>query len=490
LFNANIGIAVISRDSAASTDFTRKCKSMLESLPPLIKPKSYKKNMEQSVILKNNSRLISTQVRPSSPESVLRGDTIHFLVIDEAAFIEKIDKAYTGMAPSITTASQVAKKKGLPYGVVILSTPNGTQNLGKWYYDMWIDALHNRNLFKPIKIHYSEAPFANEEWLETNKRLLGYNQLKINQELELQFISSEDSFFEPTIVQNLYRSRSESINKVQVTEIPYFDKDGNKIGFATRRIFEEYDPNKLYLVGIDISSSYSVCNSAIEVIKYPELDQVEEFVGKLTIPQLKEEIINLSKKYENCLIIPENNSYGTQLTQEFSEMPEISDKLYYTKVLDVNGKVIRLIPGINTNSKTKPLMMEALYWTIKENPNRIKSEALIDELVGLKNNLKSESLTDMLMALSFSYYVSKYDSDEITYRLELGDNRSKEIIDNIFKVESNDSPNEKDISEYYRNKHKLNKEKTSTDIIDKIFDVNHEEDDLKDLIKCTKLKLF
>lgn len=429
IFNSNITCAVISRDSSASTDFTRRCKLMLDNLPEVIRPK-YKKNIEQHVELKNNSRLISTQVRPSSPESVLRGETVTFLVIDEAAFIEKIEKAYTGMAPSITTAANIAESKGFPFGVAILSTPNGTQNIGKWYYDMWVDANNSKNLFKPIKIHYSSAPFADEKWVETNKKLLGYNQLLIDQELELKFVSSQDSFFEPDIIQALNSSKDTNC-KLEV--IPYFDSRGNKTGSVSRRVFEEVNDNNFYLIGVDISSSYSDCNSAIQVVRYPDLVQVEEFVGKLTIPKLKEEIINLTKKYNNSLLIIENNSYGTQLTQELSEMDDVSDKLYYTKVLDSTGKVTKLIPGLNTNAKTKPLMMESLYWTIKENPKRVKSEILILELIGLRNNLKSDSLTDTLMAISFTYYVSKYDSDSINYHQNI-DINAKDTIDKLFGI--------------------------------------------------------
>jgi hypothetical protein len=428
-FYSGYNIVVISKDGSASTKFVQDIKTMLDSLPNYLKLKRVVDNV-QDIVLSNRSSIKAKTIKSDQPDSVLRGETVHFLIIDEAAHIKKISTAYRGMVSTIATASRRAEKLGIPYGIVALSSPNGTQGDGKWFFDLWQSALNKTSSFVAKRIHYSEAPFADKQWYDLQVSLLHNDYLAIRQELELEFIGNEASFFDPKISETLMNSKISDADAI-AEEKKYFDTNGNNIGYATRRVFKPIEENEFYLISIDISSSYSDCNSAIQVIKYKTMEQIEEFVGKLPIYELENEIKELAKKYENCLIIPENNSYGVEMVQNLDNDSEVTDKLYKTKIFDVDGKLLRLIPGINTNAKTKPKMIEALYWVITTDPKRIKSEALSNELLSLRKNFKSDELTDLTMAYAFSCYVSKYDNEDIDINLASYDSGSINFFKSI-----------------------------------------------------------
>lgn len=481
-FFAGVTVGIVSKDGPASTKFAVSCRTILEQLEEPYKIK-FDKHAEQSFVLPNGSKLIASQVNASEPEGLFRGESITLIVLDEAAYIRKIDKAFKGLAHTYATISKQAEEKNIPYGIIALSTPNGTQGLGKWFYDLWKNSIATKDSkFKPIMIKREDVPFADDKWykdqVEIIKATIPDWELAIEQEINLKFITSEDSLFDSKISSILQDNSNLYCKQCQKEEKTYFNNLGILTGSGTWRRFEEPNDNNFYLIGIDISSSYSSCNSAIQVFKYPELIQVEEFVGKLHISDLKKEIINTSNKYNNCLVIPESNSYGTQLVQELEE--EITDKLYMTKKLDINGKVDRLIPGINTNTKTKPLMIESLYWMIKNHPNRIKSDALIIELLSLDKNLKG-GLSDLTMAAAFCAYVAKNDAEELSIYQPLNNNKNNSFLNKMF-IDDKDNNDPSIINIKLDKYNNNNKEKN---IFDNIF-----LDDENNKDKFIKFKLF
>ena len=78
-------------------------------------------NNKLSLIFKNGSQIKAM----ASNESAGRSEALSLLIIDEAAFIEKIDTIWT------------AAQQTLPRGIVSISTPNG---VGNWFHKTWQDA--------------------------------------------------------------------------------------------------------------------------------------------------------------------------------------------------------------------------------------------------------------------------------------------------------------------------------------------------------------
>lgn len=411
-FFSNITVGIISRDGPEATDFTRKCRIMYEGLPLWMQRKFIKKT-EQSYELNNNSRIISSTVNQANPSSVFRGKTITLLIIDEAAFIRNISIAFTGITPSVIKAHQVALKKSIPHGIVVLSTPNKTYGIGKWFYDSWTKAKTGNSIFKPIKIHYSDAPFADEEWVEKQRKIiLSIGTMDdVEQELELKFIVGDDALFE----KETFNKLQDIINNddIAIKEEEKVYPRNNGFGKGKWIYFKEIKEDDILLLGIDVATSYGACNSAIEVTD-TKLEQVAEFVGKFRVMDLEDEIIDFMTKHKNAYLIIEANSYATELVERLDENPEISSRMFYRKIYDKKTKKIKDIqPGVMTDNSTRPKMITAMYNVVEENPDRIKSKYLADELMSINKDKKSNKLSDRAMSYSFICYVYEYFKEEL-----------------------------------------------------------------------------
>ena len=156
-FFENCVVGVVSRDSGESSDFCRKTQNMIDRLPDSLRPK-YKNSSIQYFILNNGCQLHTAAISPANPGSAFRSKSITLLIIDEAAHIRNIDQAWTGMASTLSKTQIVAAENKIPYGTIILSTPNKTEGIGKWFFSMWSGARTKQNAFYSHKIHWKEIP--------------------------------------------------------------------------------------------------------------------------------------------------------------------------------------------------------------------------------------------------------------------------------------------------------------------------------------------
>ena len=90
----------------------------------------------------------------ASSSDAARGFSANCVILDEFAFLQKsiADKLFTSVYPTVSS-SKTGK-------VIIVSTPNGTDNL---YYDIWCQANSKevgKNLdgWKPFEMHWFDVP--------------------------------------------------------------------------------------------------------------------------------------------------------------------------------------------------------------------------------------------------------------------------------------------------------------------------------------------
>lgn len=423
VFFKNVVIGVVSKDGSECTSFARKVTTNIEKLPGwMLKLKNgrrFEKNSEQTFILFNGSELHARPVAPSKPGNTLRGKSVTFLIIDEAAFIDHIDDAWTSMTPAISTNQMHARKQGVPYGTVVLSTPNKTVGTGEWFYKKWASAVSGDGFFHPFIVYYGDIPSLRDdkEWYEKQRAMLDYDQDRIDQELELKFIPTEGAFLPRTVARQLQDNKQTPIRKSSLYSGEVW-------------VFSDAIENRHYLIGVDTATEYGSDKSAIVVFDYETLDQVWEFVGDSKVKNLVNIIKLAAGTYPNCTVVIENNSIGNQLIEELNES-EIAHLLYKEKRKPQGVSVkktktgskssygqTRIIPGLSTNAKTRPLMIDSLYTYVTSFPEIIKSERLIHELVGLIKNRATRAerveadkgmKDDIAMAASMAFYVRKYD---------------------------------------------------------------------------------
>lgn len=395
VFYKNCTAGVISKDVGEATAFAKVCSSILDNLPAWMKP-TYTKHSEQSFILSNGSKLYVSAIQPSNPQKTFRGRNITFLVLDEAAHTKYIKEAWVGMSPALVTNQRNARKRGVPYGTIILSTPNKTTGTGAWFYSRYKAARRNEDIFKSMKIHWNTVEeIANDPtWYQTQCQLLGNDIKLIEQELNLKFISGDGAFLPETTVLSLQSENYEPVNKITVQSFEGW-------------FFQTPDPNRYYITGVDTAPEHGFSMSTIEVFDYVTMDQVFEFQAKLSVTDFSNVVKSILPLFPGCVVV-ENNSYGNQVMESI-KYSDFANMLYFEK--KANGRVTY---GLSNNSKTRPLMIDALYSYITQFPESIKSERLKLELIGLveksgRVEAEENERDDLALASSFCYYVRKYD---------------------------------------------------------------------------------
>jgi hypothetical protein len=405
IFFPNVVVGIVSKDGPEATTFARTISGMIDKLPVWLKPqggqsnqKGFAKRSEQSFILTNGSKCFAATVNPKAPGKTLRGKAITFLVIDEAAFIEHVDEAWTAMVPALSTNQKHAKKANVPYGTIILSTPNKTSGVGSFYYRQYTNAIAGNSLLTPMVIHWRDIEeLANDpDWFKQQCMLFDNDERKIKQELELVFLPSSGAFFSDQTCQEL----QEVVKNVEYTERKLFN------GMVYE--FKKAIPGRPYMICVDTASEHGGDYSAITVFDYITFEQVWEYQGKCPVTDFGKVVSYAATIYNNGSIVIENNSYGTQIV-EFIERSQFSMRLYKEAP---NGTTIK--SGLTTTGKSRPLMIDALYSMVTDDPSIIKSRRMAMELIGLvqKNNGKVEADSgcndDIAMTLAFGSYVRKY----------------------------------------------------------------------------------
>lgn len=179
-FNKNKEIGVLANKKGQATEIVNRIRNAFEMLPFFLKPaaKTYNKN---TVVLENGSTVFAE----ASTSSSVRGRSIAFLYIDEAAHIMNDEEFFESTYPTISS-SKTAR-------MVITSTPRGRRGL---FYRLWeqADPKNNTSMVR-LLVKWWENPTRDKEWYE--KTLATQGPAKFDQEFNCSFRSSSGSLLDP-----------------------------------------------------------------------------------------------------------------------------------------------------------------------------------------------------------------------------------------------------------------------------------------------------
>lgn len=442
IFFPNVFIGVASKDFAEASDFSRKVKDIINNIPyNWIKPKyTPGDNNKREFSLTNGSRLITGSVSPANPSGLFRGKTLNVFIMDECAFLPYADEAWTSVALSLSIGQEQAKNNGVPYGTAFISTPNKKTGRGKFYYDMWKSSNQNPNaVFIPIKIHWTEIEGRDQEWYDKQCALLDFKTHRIAQELDLKFVGDEDSVWNEKI--------QDILSEIKFEDIDYREEKLNIDNVDGKLyIFEEFDPEKFYFIASDVAGGSSFDNSTIEVLEYKDMKQVAEFKGKVEPKKFAKVIEYIDNMYPNNIINIESNTFGAAVITELSDNRHKNFNLYgeyreQKNIQDPNSKSSFEIPfvlGTNTNSKTRPMILESVYNYVTEYIDNIKSPLLASELLSLvrkKGKIQAEEgcNDDLVMAMGLACYVRNYGIEQYSQSvLDLRKSLIKDVETKIY----------------------------------------------------------
>ena len=387
LFQNDKNMLVIATTKDTAKNLITKVRVMYDALPAWLKT-AIVENNKRSLVFKNGSQIKAI----ASNESAGRSEALSLLILDEAAFIEKIDVIWTAAQQTLATGGRC----------LAISTPNG---VGNWFHKTWVDAKDGLNKFNTVKLHWTAHPERNEDWRREQDRILGPSQAA--QECDADFLSSGRSVVDPAILE-WYKDNA-------------CCEPAEKSGFDRNLWIWNYpDYSKKYLICADVARGDGTDYSAAQVFDLEEMEQVAEYKGQLGTTEFGNFLIELATKYNDALLVVENNNIGWATLQTIIDRGY--ENLFYQEknhlVVDEDMHQTNRyrnidknkVPGFTTTMKTKPLVVAKMEEYTREKMVKLKSMRLIDELfVFIYKNNKTEALDgyndDLVMSYSILLWI-------------------------------------------------------------------------------------
>ncbi len=279
----------------------------------------------------------------------------------------------------------------------------------------------SKNAFLKTRYHWSEDPDKDEVWYQKQCRELS-DQRKVNQELDLIFVGTSNCIFEDDLLSQFKAQKP----KAQVS-CPY---ETNLTVYET-----DLNENDYYVIGVDTARSLTGAYNSIEVFSFAKFQQIAEFNYRLGSFNKYGEIIDfifrwISKKTggDNIILAIENNTIGLAPIEYLLDIKDINYQNYIYKERSQKnpGKKISNNEewGISTTGISKDHMIGCLTEVIKENPDTIKSQELINQLSAIERtrggSISSETFSDLFMASCFCAYARKMRAMEIMPLINMG----------------------------------------------------------------------
>ena len=281
LFRSDYNVLVIATKQDVAKNLVTKVRVMHDNLPSWLRGKTLEDN-KLSLRFKNGSQIKAI----SSKGDAGRSEALSLLVMDEAAFIDKIDDIWTAAQQTLATGG----------GAIMLSTPNGTGNL---FHKTWCDAEAGGK-FNPIKLHWTAHPERDENWRIEQTQLLG--EKAAAQECDCDFISSGHTVVDGPIIQWYDQT--------------YVEDPKEKRGFDGNYWMWDY-PNytKAYAVVADVARGDGADYSAFHVLEIESMTQVAEYRGKIGTTEYGNMLISVATEWNNALLVIENANIGWAVLQ-------------------------------------------------------------------------------------------------------------------------------------------------------------------------------
>lgn len=423
-FHKDKNILVIATKQDVAKNLVTKVRVMHANLPSWLKQPCVEDN-KLNLRYMNGSQIKAVS---SGPEAA-RSEALSLLILDEAAFIDKIDQIWTASQATLTTGGQC----------IALSTPNG---VGNWFHKTWVDAEEGRGMFNPIKLHWTVHPERNDDWRKEQDTLLGPSGAA--QECDCDFLTSGTGVIDAVLLEKLRKEQC---------------KDPvEKRGIDTNMwVWEQPNYNKDYIVCADVGRGDSADYSAFHVIELESLTQVAEYKGRINTKDFGNMLVSVATEYNDALLIVENNNIGWATIQQIIDRDY--PNLFYTskdlQYVDVQHQVTnkhyseekKMVAGFSTTSKTRPLIISKLEEFFREESVVVRSNRLIDELLTFVYiNNRAEAMPgyndDLVMSFAIGLWVRDTALRLRTQGVELTKKTLSKMMDNEGLYTPNDNKND------------------------------------------------
>jgi hypothetical protein len=356
LFQKDKTVLCIATKQETARGMVEKVQFMYENLPTWLKGNQKPlSNNKLSFKLANNSQIVAT----SAASDAGRSYAVSLLLVDEAAFIEGIDKIYTSIKPTIATGG----------GIIALSSPNG---VGNWFHKMYTAAENGKGDFKPLKLPWNLHPDRNEEWEITERANMSTREFA--QEYDCDFLGSGNSLIEPDILSFYEQTFIQEPIERRFLGGDYW-------------IWRYPDYSKSYIICADVARGDGSDYSTFHVIEVESCEQVAEYKSQVDTRTFGNMLVSVATEYNNALLVVENASIGWDVINTIIEKNYqnlyYSPKIYGELNMDKWMSKIendQTIPGFTMSIKTRPLVISKIEAYIRERHFVFHSRRLLEEL--------------------------------------------------------------------------------------------------------------
>jgi phage FluMu gp28-like protein len=299
LKNDNVVVYWVSPTAGQATKVYKQLLEMIIRTPVL---KSYKGGQgDTEIIFINGSRIL---FRSAAQEDSLRGETIEYLIVDEAAF-QKEDVFTTILLPMLNVRGRKC---------LAISTGKGKN----WFFHQYQRGLSADKDYKSFKFLSSDNPYANPIVIQIAKDNLP--EVLFRQEYLGEFIDSS-AIFE------------------NVEELCCLDK------------LERPIVGQSYWMGIDIAlkddyTVITVINKDNDVVWYDRFNHV-------TAPQLKQRVIDANRLWKPKKIMIEENNQGLPIIDDLKIVHKITNIVGFKTTSTSKQEIVNNLINAFSSKKIK-----------------------------------------------------------------------------------------------------------------------------------------
>ena len=491
LFSSGTKMMFLCKDGGGSKENLRTLKEQRDLLPLYMQSKvllnddgeKKKAQGDNATYLENqnNGNRISTATGGQSEDSADRcgrglSQAIQFY--DEVEFTKHIGTIIDAAGPAYNTASKNAKEQGAPYCRIFCSTPGNLDSepvmstnefraqmmrFDESFFDKSIDdakeTIFQNSAIRVVYIEFSYKQLGKDEnWFLETCAKVSNNKIKIRREILLKRIrGSSISPFEAEDLEEISNNMKEPIEIIYIQQIwPLY-------------VYEKLNRNIPYIVGVDVAAGGFGDNSAVTILDPYQCKPVADFKSNITTtPKLKKFLIDLVMKYiPHAIVVIENNNMGSSVIGDLKLSP-IGQNLYFDNnkffVPDSNEKLdakgfaelearnMRSF-GINTNVKTRSMMINLLFEQVREHKKDFVTKFITEDLNALvrtpsgKVEAAKGSHDDSIMSYLIALYTWSFGSNLARYGFSRGDSAPEEEKPKTRQDYFNELPD--DVKEYF-----------------------------------------
>ena len=389
-FYSDRPILMLSRTEREAIKLLQKAKYGRQFLPEWMDWRGGPCNTTQTKMEFTNGSYIESLPSASDPA---RGESAYLVVVDELAFLQNSEEAWSAIEPVADVGGRV----------IMLSTANGEGNL---FHRLWVGATTGNNRFTPLFFPWS-ANGRSQDWYEAKK--LDLPEWVLAQEYP---DNAEDAFLKSgRPVFNLERLRQievrQPLARGYLTQDLKFVPDGGAL-----RLWTYPTTEGVYTIGADPSQGFEHGDySSVHVISARTHEVVAHWHGHIDPDLLGSEILApLGRWYNNALIGVESNNHG------LTTLKALQRSRYFPIYTERSPRYKRSVPtdilGLRTTQVSKPLIIDELNKALREGGMKLHCGETIAELRTFvrddKGKMAGSPFDDRTMSLAIANEMLKY----------------------------------------------------------------------------------